>query len=66
MTETELCEMCNDYCSDHLCEHMDKCKLLKIIKENNELKKEIKELKLEMSYMISPNAIGDRYGEMGG
>ncbi len=65
MIEKELCEMCNDYSIEISCDYKDKCKLLKIIKENEELKKEIKELKLKISYMINPNEIDDRQ-EMGG
>lgn len=65
MTEKELCKMCTEYSSDNQCEHKNECKLLKIIKENKNLKEENKKLKKKMSYMINPNCIGDRNGEMG-
>lgn len=72
MTEKELCKMCNDYSDDCECENKESCKLLSIVidnkmlsKENRELKKQIQDLKLKMSYMIDPNCIGDRNGEMG-
>lgn len=72
MTEKELCRMCLEYSSDRDCENKKTCKLLNILKENDDLKKENeklrkenKKLRHEMSYMISPNAIGDRQ-EMGG
>ena len=67
MTERELCNMCTEYSTYTKCENKDTCKLLNIIKENKALNKEnenlkkaIKELRLNMSYMINPNAIGYR------
>lgn len=72
MNKEELCEMCTEYSSENICEIKDTCKLLNIIKENNSLKEENEKLRNEnaklrheMSYMIKPNAIGDRQ-EMGG
>lgn len=72
MTVKELCEMCTEYSKDLKCENKSKCKLLNILEENKKLKSENKklkhevdDLKLRMSYMINPMAIGDRH-EMGG
>lgn len=64
MTRKELCNMCMDYAKGAKCDNQDKCKLLAVIKENKALKKEIADLKLKMSYMVNPNAIGDCH-EMG-
>lgn len=60
MTQKELCEMCTEYSADTKCENKDACKLLNILKENKALKKENEELRHKMSYMINPNAIGNR------
>lgn len=60
MTEHELCNMCTEYAKGTKCDNRETCKLLGIIKENKALKKEISELKHKMSYMINPNAIGNR------
>lgn len=35
-----------------------------LMRENEELKKQVSELRLKMSYMVDPNAIGDKH-EMG-
>lgn len=71
MTEKELCNMCTEYSQDVKCENKDTCKLLnvvrdnkRLIEENRALKKEVSELRVQMSYMRDPNAIGDRH-EMG-
>ena len=71
MTEKELCNMCTEYSQDVKCENKDTCKLLnvvrdnkRLIEENRALKKEVSELRVNMSYMRDPNAIGDRH-EMG-
>ena len=71
MTQKQLCQMCNEYSVDHKCDNEVECKLLKIIKENDSLKQEckmlkeqIRDLKIKNSYMVDPNAIGDRH-EMG-
>ena len=60
MTERKLCNMCTEYAKVIRCENKDTCALLKIIKENKALKRENAELRQEMSYMIDPNAIGNR------
>ena len=72
MTKKELCEMCDNYSADVKCDNQDSCKLMRLLEENKSLKAENRELKAqvsklkhEMSYMISPCAIGDRNGEMG-
>lgn len=71
MTKKELCNMCNDYSTDIKCDNEEDCRLLNLLKENealktenNSLKKQITDLKIRMSYMKDPNAIGDRC-EMG-
>ena len=68
MTEKELCLMCENYSEDTKCEQRDNCKLMAILQENMELKKKVSRLKhqldeseLKRSYMINPNAIGDRH-----
>lgn len=72
LTEKELCGMCNDYSIDYECEKKDSCRLLSIVrdnkklsKENKELKKNIKDLESKISYMVNPNSLGDRNGQMG-
>ena len=68
MTEKELCLMCENYSEDTKCEQRDNCKLMAILQENMELKKKVSRLKHQLdeselmrSYMIYPNAIGDRH-----
>lgn len=68
MTEKELCLMCENYSEDTKCEQRDNCKLMAVLNENMELKKKVSRLKqqldeseLKRSYMINPNAIGDRH-----
>lgn len=68
MKEKELCMMCTEYSSDAKCENKNDCKLLGILKENKLLKNKNKELareladaRLKMSYMVDPNAIGNRW-----
>lgn len=58
--EHELCTMCKDYEKNKKCKNKDTCKLLKIINENKSLKNENSKLKLNMSYMINPNTIGEK------
>lgn len=67
MSKKELCEMCTEYSTEIKCENKSACKLMALIDENTSLKNQIKELKkensdlrLNMSYMTNPNAIGDR------
>lgn len=67
MTKKELCEMCTEYSTDTKCENEGKCKLQAILIENNafreenkRLRKENEKLRIEKSYMINPNAIGNR------
>lgn len=72
MTKKEICEMCEEYNAEVKCDHEEKCKIISVLKENNklkkenrELKKQIAELKIEKSYMINSNALGDRNNQMG-
>ena len=60
ITKKEVCEMCTKHSENVKCENKDTCKLLNLIDENKELKKENSELRCKMSYMINPNAIGNR------
>lgn len=67
MSKTEICQMCDNYSVRNKCDQKKDCKIMKIMDENAALKKQVKELKkelaeakLNMSYMIDPNAIGDR------
>lgn len=67
MSKTEICQMCDNYSVRNKCDQKKDCKIMKIMDENAALKKQVKELKkelaeakLNMSYMIDPSAIGDR------
>lgn len=67
MSKTEICQMCDNYSVRNKCDQKKDFKIMKIMDENAALKKQVKELKkelaeakLNMSYMIDPNAIGDR------
>lgn len=67
MSKTEICQMCDNYSVRNECDQKKDCKIMKIMDENAALKKQVKglkkelaEAKLNMSYMIDPNAIGDR------
>ena len=57
------CKVCEEYINGAICDN-DKCPVAKMKAENEALKKEISRLRLEMSYMKSPNTIGDSH-EMG-
>ena len=59
----EPCEICEGYIKGVPCEHTN-CPVAKMKAENKALKNEIQKLKHEMSYMSSPNTIGDSH-EMG-
>lgn len=59
----EPCEICEEYIKGVICDK-DKCPVAKVKAENARLRKEISNLKLEMSYMKSPNRIWDAH-EMG-
>lgn len=67
MQKIDVCKMCDNYSVRDKCDHRKDCKLMKLIDENEALKKQVAELKkeladakLNMSYMINPNAIGER------
>lgn len=71
MINRKICKICDNYSAGIKCDIEDNCEIAKTVKENENLKKEIKALKkenadlrLNMSYMVNPNAIGDR-NEMG-
>lgn len=67
-----VCKFCESYIAYKKCDSKDVCELkkietenLKLKEENKRLKSQIIDLRLNMSYMINPNAIGNRH-EMGG
>lgn len=67
MNKIDICKMCQEYDVEHKCEIEKDCKLISVLEENKKLKKDINSLKkelsdaeLKMSYMINPNAIGNR------
>ncbi len=49
MTNNELCSMCTEYSIETKCDHKDDCKLLGILRENRQLKEELRETKKELS-----------------
>lgn len=59
----EPCEICELYVKGETCEQAN-CPVAKLKAENERLKDENRKLRNEMSYMSSPNTIGDRH-EMG-
>lgn len=67
MSKTEICQMCDNYSVRTRCDNRKDCKIMKMIDENVALKKQVRELKkeladakLKMSYMVNPCAIGNR------
>lgn len=60
--ERIVCEMCEAYMADAECELKETCPAAGIIRR---LKAQVSDLRWKQSYMIDPNAIGDRH-EMGG
>ena len=67
MKKVEICQMCDNYSVYEKCDHQNDCKIMKVMDENLELKKQIKELnktlddaKLKMSYMNDPCIIGEK------
>lgn len=63
MDKKEVCKICESYMEGIVCEAH--CPVEKLFAENKRLNAENSRLKHEMSYMVSPNAIGNRGGEMG-
>lgn len=49
MTNNELCKMCTEYSTETKCDHKNDCKLLGILRENRQLKEELREIKKELS-----------------
>lgn len=67
MRKIDVCKMCDNYSAREKCDHRKECTLMKVIDENETLKKQVKELKkeladikLKMSYTINPSAVGER------
>ena len=67
MKNTDICRMCDNYATDAKCEIQADCAIMAVLRENADLKKQVanlqKELtdaRIKMSYMINPNAIGNR------
>jgi len=68
MLKKEVCSLCTEYDFKHKCAVEKNCKLISLWKENKELKNELSKTKkkldvaeAKMSYMINPNAIGNRW-----
>lgn len=66
-TMKDICRMCTEYDEQRECEAKANCPLMEIYLENGALRrwlattrKELEDTKLKMSYMINPNAIGER------
>ena len=57
------CTICENFIHGLACD-LSKCPVFIMKKENETLKRENERLRLEMSYMSSPNTIGDCH-EMG-
>ena len=71
MKQKEICQICENYSIDAKCDIEDSCKIAVLVRENKELKAKIKtlqkeneDLRIKMSYMVNPNALGNRH-EMG-
>ena len=63
----DICRMCTEYDEQRECWAKADCQLIGIFRENAALKRELAAMKkklaaaeLKMSYMINPNAIGER------
>ena len=59
--------MCDNFSVNNKCDYKKECKIMKVMDENLEMKKQIRELKktladtrLKMSYMNDPNAISNK------
>lgn len=67
MKKTDICELCTEYSTNNQCDNESDCRMVALWNENNalknkvsDLKKELDDAKLKMSYMVNPNAIGNR------
>ena len=49
MTNKELCNMCTEYSTETKCDHKKDCKLLRILRENRQLKEKLRETEKELS-----------------
>ena len=65
MKQKELCMMCNEYSVEDKCEHKKDCALLNILKENEQLKRENREMKKKIEefevrrrWELFPDAMG--------
>ena len=65
MIEKEICKLCDNYAVDIKCDFKDKCKLIALVRENENLKselravkKELAELKMIRSWELSPERMG--------
>ena len=58
----DVCSMCDNYMADTMCEHMDSCTLVGVVKENARLQYENEQLRKKVSdYEWDRNP--DRMGE---
>jgi hypothetical protein len=68
MTKKELCSMCTEYMVDAKCEMEKDCKLLKLLNDNTQLRKKLKEARRDLkeknheSYLRSWEKSPDRMG----
>ena len=65
MTEKEICKLCDNYDVDIKCDFKDSCKLMSLVRENKNLKAELRvvkreltELKSKRSWELSPDRMG--------
>lgn len=66
MRAIDLCRMCNEYSIYSKCEHREDCKLLGILKENETLKRKLKETKKKLDELeseVSWEKYPDRMGK---
>lgn len=65
MKEKEICKLCDNYDVDTKCDFKDKCNLIALVRENKNLKAELKTVKKELaelktirSWELSPDRMG--------
>ena len=65
MTEKEICKLCDNYDVDIKCDLKDSCKLISLVRENKNLKEELRTVKRELadlksirSWELSPDRMG--------
>ena len=53
MTEKEICKICDNYSVDIKCDFKNKCKLITLVRENRQLRAELKAVKKELAELKS-------------